>query len=124
MKVTIFEVENQAVMARATAEPDWEPFEEFDGKPLRGVRLVRVREFPGGEIQLVEIQKGGHFAMHTSPEVAHCQIIRGRGRLGLPEGREIRYEAPELYVFLPGSLHDWHDIEDDTLLSVGLVKQD
>lgn len=123
MRTTIFDVERGAVATRISQEPAWEPFEEYDGKPLERVRLVRVIEFPGGEIQLVEIGAGGHFAMHTSPDVAHCQIVRGKGKLGLPDGTEIAFEGPELYVFLPGSLHDWHDIEEDTLLSVCLVRQ-
>lgn len=123
MRTTIFDVDKDRVAARVDESPSWQPFEEYDGKPLKGVRLVEVIEFPGGESQLVEIAAGGHFAMHTSPDVAHCQIVRGKGRLGLPDGREINYEGPELYVFTPGSLHDWHDIEEDTLLSVCLVRQ-
>src|SRR5215217_6713978 len=68
------------------------------------------------------IAAGGHFAMHASPDIAFCQVVRGRGKLGLPGGTEISYEAPELYVFHPGALHDWHDVEEDTLLSVCLVR--
>jgi quercetin dioxygenase-like cupin family protein len=77
----------------------------------------------GALIQLVEIAAGGSFAMHSSPDVAFCQMVRGRGTLGLPDGRELEYAAAELYVFLPGTLHDWHNVEDDTLLSVCLVRQ-
>jgi quercetin dioxygenase-like cupin family protein len=83
---------------------------------------VVVERLPLGEIQLVEIAAGGYFAMHASPDIAFCQVVRGRGKLGLPGGTEISYEAPELYVFHPGALHDWHDVEEDTLLSVCLVR--
>jgi hypothetical protein len=55
--------------------------------------------------------------------LAFCQIVRGRGRLGLPDGRSLAYEGPELYVFLPDTLHDWHDVEEDTLLAVCLVAE-
>lgn len=123
MRTTIFDVEGDSAVFRVDESPSWEPFDEYDGKPLKGVRLVKVLDFPGGEIQLVEIMAGGQFAMHTSPDVAHCQIVRGKGSLGLPDGSDVPYEAPELYVFLPGSLHSWHDIEEDTLLSVCLVRQ-
>lgn len=123
MRTTVFDTDQDSVITQVEESPPWEPFEEYDGKPLNRVRLVELIEFPGGEIQLVEIKSGGHFAMHTSPDVAHCQIVRGMGKLGLPDGREISYEGPELYVFFPGSLHDWHDIEEDTLLSVCLVRQ-
>jgi hypothetical protein len=122
MRVTTFTAEGDEVQARVEEEPGWEPFPEYEGKPLRGVRLVVVEKLALGEIQLVEIAAGGHFAMHTSSDVAFCQIVRGSGNLGLPDGREIPYRGPELYVFQPGSLHDWHDIEEDTLLSVCLVR--
>ena len=122
MRVTTFVAEDDRVESRTEAEPGWEPFPEYDGKPLQGVRLVVVEKLALGEIQLVHIAAGGHFAMHTSPDVAFCQIVRGRGKLGLPDGREITYQGPELYVFHPGSLHDWHNVEEDTLLSVCLVR--
>lgn len=122
MRVTTFTARVDEVDARVSPEPAWQPFDEYDGKPLVGVRLVVVEQLPLGEIQLVEIARGGHFAMHTSPDIAFCQVVRGRGKLGLPDGRELAYEGPELYVFHPGSLHDWHDVEEDTLLSVCLVR--
>jgi quercetin dioxygenase-like cupin family protein len=122
MRVTRFTDEGGRTGVRAAPAPAWEPFPTYDGKPLRGVRLQVVERLPLGEIQLVEIAAGGHFAMHTSPDVAFCQIVRGRGKLGLPGGTEVAYQAPELYVFHPGSLHDWHDVEQDTLLSVCLVR--
>jgi quercetin dioxygenase-like cupin family protein len=123
MKTTVFELLSGAVVTDARDEPDWQPFEEYDGKPLERVRVQDLIEPPGALIQLVEIAAGGSFAMHSSPDVAFCQIVRGRGRLGLPDGRELEYRAPELYVFLPGTLHDWHAVEEDTLLSVCLVRQ-
>jgi quercetin dioxygenase-like cupin family protein len=122
MRVTTFREQGERVDTKVSASPPWQPFDEYDGKPLEHVRLVVVERLPLGEIQLVEIAAGGHFAMHSSPDIAFCQIVRGRGKLGLPGGTEINYEAPELYVFHPGALHDWHDVEEDTLLSVCLVR--
>ena len=86
------------------------------------MRLTVVERLPLGEIQLVEIAAGGHFAMHASSDFAFCQVVRGQGKLGLPDGTEVAYQAPELYVFHPGALHDWHDVEQTTLLSVCLVR--
>jgi quercetin dioxygenase-like cupin family protein len=123
MRTTVFELRSGAVATDTREEPSWERFEEFDGKPLERVRVQDLLEPPGALVQLVEIAAGGHFAMHSSPDVAFCQIVRGRGKLGLPDGREVEYEGPELYVFQPGTLHDWHDVEEDTLLSVCLVRQ-
>jgi quercetin dioxygenase-like cupin family protein len=122
MRVTTFIADGDNVRADVVKEPSWQPLSEYDGQPLEGVQLVEVEKLRLGEIQLVEISVGGRFAMHTSPDVAFCQIVRGKGKLGLPGGTEISYESPELYVFHPGSLHDWHDIEEDTLLSVCLVR--
>ena len=122
MRVTTFIADGDNVRADVVKEPSWQPLSEYDGQPLEGVQLVEVEKLRLGEIQLVEISVGGRFAMHTSPDVAFCQIVRGKGKLGLPGGTEISYEGPELYVFHPGSLHDWHDIEEDTLLSVCLVR--
>ena len=122
MRVTTFSDEGDRVGVSVSASPAWEPFHEYDGEPLERVRLVVVERLPLGEIQLVEIAAGGRFAMHASPDVAFCQVVRGRGKLGLPGGTEIAYQAPELYVFHPGALHDWHDVEQDTLLSVCLVR--
>jgi quercetin dioxygenase-like cupin family protein len=122
MRTTVFRLED-GVVINVEDTPEWKPFEEYDGKVLDQVSLVDVLEVPGGEIQLVEIRAGGAFAMHSSPDVAFCQVVRGRGRLGLPDGTELAYEGPELYVFLPDTEHDWHGITKDTLLSVCLVKQ-
>ncbi|MGH8871121.1 MAG: hypothetical protein ACRDWS_04020 [Acidimicrobiia bacterium] len=122
MRTTVFRLED-GVGYEVNGAPDWEPFEEYDGRTLDQVSLVEVLQVPGGEIQLVEIKSGGSFAMHSSPDVAFCQVVRGRGSLGLPDGTELSYQGPELYVFLPATEHDWHGITEDTLLSVCLVKQ-
>jgi len=123
MRTTVFELRSGGVVTDVREEPGWRPFEEDDGKPLERIRVQDLLEPTGALVQLVEIAKGGSFAIHSSPDVAFCQIVRGRGKLGLPDGRELDYEGPELYVFLPGTLHDWHSIEEDTLLSVCLVRQ-
>jgi quercetin dioxygenase-like cupin family protein len=123
MRATIFELHSGAVVTDIREKPDWQPFTEYDGEPLDRVRAQDLLEVPGALIQLVEIAAGGSFAMHSSPDVAFCQVVRGRGKLGLPDGGELDYAAPELYVFLPGTLHDWHGVQEDTFLSVCLVRQ-
>jgi quercetin dioxygenase-like cupin family protein len=123
MRVTVFSEVGGDARTEVTATPAWQPFDQYDGKPLRGVRLTEVLGLTYGDVQLVEIAAGGQFAMHTSADSAFCQIVRGRGKLGLPDGAELAYEGPELYVFLPGSLHDWHGVEEDTLLAVCLVRE-
>jgi hypothetical protein len=122
MRTTVFSLEGDKVSARVTEKHEWQPFDEYDHKPLTNVGLVELLQHATWEMQLVEIRAGGHFAMHSSPDVAFCQIVGGKGKLGLPGETELFYEGPELYVFLPDTLHDWHDIEEDTLLSVCLIR--
>jgi quercetin dioxygenase-like cupin family protein len=123
MKTTVFRLDGDRVDFDVAEAPAWQPLREYSGKPLERVQAVDLAAPPGALVQLVSIGAGGSFAMHSSPDVAFCQIVRGRGHLGLPDGRALAYEGPELYVFLPGTLHDWHGIEEDTLLSVCLVRQ-
>lgn len=123
MKVTIYEVEGSKVAKDVIPEPDWREFSSYDGKALDLVDLVELRTVANAELQMVRIRRDGHFVMHSSPEVAFCQIVAGRGSLILPGNQIVKYAAPELYVFMPGSLHEWRDIQEDTLLSVCLVRQ-
>lgn len=122
MRTTIFELDEKgAVRPRANDSPAFVPFTEFNGEPLHKVRLHEIGQRGDIELQLVEISSGGHFAMHSSPKLAFCHIVRGAGRLGLPDGRDVDYRGPETYVFLPDTLHDWHDVIEDTLLAVAIV---
>jgi hypothetical protein len=93
MRTTVFELVSGEVMPSVQSEPAWQPFEEYDSKPLERVRVQDLLEPPGALIQLVEIRAGGSFAMHSSPDVAFCQVVRGRGKLGLPGGRELEYRG-------------------------------
>lgn len=122
VRTTIFELDDDgAVQPRADESPAFEPFTEFDGEPLHGVQLHEIAQRGEIELQLIEIAAGGEFAMHSSPKLAFCHIVRGAGKLGLPDGRELGYRGPETYVFLPGTLHDWHEVTEDTLLAVAIV---
>ncbi|QBI20645.1 hypothetical protein ER308_14485 [Egibacter rhizosphaerae] len=122
MRFTVFEKRGDEVGARVVEKPEFEPFTHFDGAPLRAVQRADVTSAPGVRTEMVHIAAGGHFVMHASPDVAVCNVIRGRGELVLPQGEVLGYEAPELYVFLPDTLHEWRNIEADTLLSTALVE--
>jgi quercetin dioxygenase-like cupin family protein len=122
MRVTFFELDDDSVRPGVSAEPPWEPFKEYDGEPLTDVDVVGLDTSERAELQLVRIRAGGHFVMHSSPHLAFCQIVSGRGRLRLPDGRSLDYEGPELYVFRPDTLHEWYDVAEDTLLSVCIVR--
>lgn len=123
MKTTTVALEDGTVRTDVDEAPSLERLDEFDGRPLERVSSLDLRESDRALMQLIEIEAGGSFAMHSSPDVAFCQIVRGRGKLGLPGGREVPYAGPELFIFLPNTEHDWHDIEEDTLMAVCIVKQ-
>jgi quercetin dioxygenase-like cupin family protein len=123
MRVTLFSDAGGRTTVDVRPTPSLTPMPDWQGEPLSGVRWERVLQLGPADLQLVEIAAGGHFVMHASPDLAFCQVVRGRGRLGLPGGESIEYAGPELFVFLPNSLHDWHAVTEDTLLAVCLVQQ-
>jgi quercetin dioxygenase-like cupin family protein len=123
MRVTLFSDAGGRTSVDVRPVPELAPMPDWQGAPLSRVRWERVIQLGPADVQLVEIAAGGHFVMHASPDLAFCQVVRGRGRLGLPGGEAIEYAGPELFVFLPNSLHDWHAIVEDTLLAVCLVRQ-
>lgn len=124
MRVTELTDHDGTVRAAVSEVPAWQPFEQFDGQPLDRVELVEINRAGGAEMQLVRIAAGGHFAMHSSPDTAFCQIVEGAGTLRLPDGRELTYEGPELFVFHPDTLHEWVAVTADTLLSVCLISSE
>ncbi len=91
MRTTIFEYRDGDVEAAPVEHPDWNPLDEYDGKALERVRDFDVLAVPQAAIQLVEIGAGGSFAMHSSPDVAFCQIVRKGARLRRP--RALRLPA-------------------------------
>lgn len=121
MRVTVFLNDGDGVSPRVTAAPTLEPLLDWDGQSLSGVSLHTIEERGDVQLQLVEIDAGGHFVMHSSPKLAFCHVVRGAGRLGLPGGRSLEYRGPETYVFHPDTLHDWHDVTEATLLAVAIM---
>jgi hypothetical protein len=59
--------------------------------------------------------------LHTGPESGFVQIVEGAGTLVLPGDVRVRYEAPELFLFAPNTLHSWADVTADTLMAACLV---
>ena len=121
MRVTVFDIVNGEISANVREAPELDPVPYLDRQALHGVGVYRIEDRGEVELQLVEIAAGGGYVMHSSPKLAFCHIVRGRGKLGLPTGSALDYVGPETYVFHPGTLHDWHDIEEDTLLAVAIV---
>lgn len=117
MRFTVFEFDGEAVRASVTTDPPWKPVEQWEGQPVSGMQALDVLQTAGATMQLTRIRAGGHFVMHASPTAVFCQIVHGRGVLGLPDGRRIGYHGPELFVFQPGTPHEWTDVTEDTLLS-------
>lgn len=102
-------------------EPAFSPMTAWAGEPLDKVRLHEIDTRGDIELQLIEIQAGGGFVMHSSDKLAFCHVVRGSGLLGLADGTSVAFHGPETFVFHPGALHGWHDITSDTLMSVAIV---
>lgn len=124
MRTTRFHLDG-GVLGTTVEDPG--PFVTLDsyaGDPLKGVRVheIAVSEGVAGlELQHVEIAAGGEFAMHSSPHLAFCHIVRGSGSLSLPDGRVIPYRGPETFVFEPNTEHAWQQVDEETLLAVAIV---
>lgn len=103
-----------------TDRPAPTPLEEVEGTPVTGVRLwardigARVR------VEVIEIDVGGELPMHAGPHFATCQVVRGRGQLGLPAG-DVAFDGPAMFTFEPGASHSWHSIEEPTLMTTCVV---
>jgi len=102
------------------ADPTFGPVPEWDGVPMQGVAIHEIATRGDIDLQLVRIAVGGAFVMHASPRLAFCHVVRGAGTLGLPNG-SLAYRGPETFVFHPGTLHDWHDVTEETLLAVAIM---
>lgn len=124
MRVTVFDVDGNSVVTHINPDPEMLVESHWQSEPLRRVRIHRIEDRGAIELQLVEIAAGGEFAMHSSPKLAFCQVVRGAGKLGLPGGRSIEYRGPETYVFHPHTFHDWHGVTEDTLLAVAIAPDD
>ena len=120
MRTSIFRLHGGEIYVQVSTTPAWKP-SEFEGEPVPGVEDTEVHASPGGTSLLIRLSAASGYPMHSGPFYAHCQVVSGRGSVGLPDGRKVDYVGPELYVFEPGTMHDWHDITEDTVLSICLV---
>ena len=93
------------------------PVHEVDGQRIEGVSVANIPFMPTAEAHFVRIEAGGFFLLHTGPQSGFVQVVRGRGKLVLPEGTRVPFVAPELFLFRPETLHGWGDIEEDTLIA-------
>lgn len=121
MRTTIFQLVDGRVRPASETDHQFRELREFDGSPAERVAIHELETLGAVELQLVQILVGGHFPIHSSDKLAFCQVVAGAGRLGLPDGAFLDYRAPETYVFHPGTLHEWRDIMEDTVLSVALI---
>ena len=102
-------------------EPEWEKLEEWQGVPFRGISFSALLEAGPGQVVLNHFEPGAVAPPHSAEQFAFIQVVRGRGKVGLPDGSEVAYDGPHLFLFQPGARHTWHDVEEETLLSICLV---
>ena len=118
MRVLHFEAGADGVNVRAST-PEPQPL-AADGLPSEGVRLWAEAQ-PWGRTEVVELAAGGHLGMHSGPDPAICQIVRGRAKVGLPGGEDVLFAAPDVLVFAPGADHSFHSIEEPVTLTITVV---
>jgi hypothetical protein len=118
MRVLHFEPGADGVIVRSRT-PEPEPL-AASGLSSDGVRLwAEVR--PWGRMEVLELAAGGHLGMHSGPDPAICQIVRGRGMVGRPDGDDVPFAAPGVLVFEPGADHSFHSIEEPVTLTITVV---
>ena len=117
MRATILRLREGMVEPETVHDDRWRTVSEWDGREVTGVENAEIHRSANGAILFVRIRAGGVFPLHAGQVYSVCQIISGRGILGLPDLRDLPYRAPELFVFEPGTLHSW-GASEDTLFSV------
>jgi quercetin dioxygenase-like cupin family protein len=121
VQTTIWRLTDGSVDPQVADGLAWQP-STFEGEPVPGVEDVVLHESPNGTMLLIRMRAPGGYPMHAGQDFAFCQVVEGRGKVGLPDGRTVSFNGPELYIFEPGTTHDWHDLAEDTLLAICLVK--
>ena len=117
MRATILRLREGTLEPESVPDDGWHTVSEWDGSEVTGVENAEIHRSVNGTVLLVRIRAGGVFPLHAGRVYSVCQIISGRGVLGLPNRRELPYRAPELFLFEPGTLHSW-GASEDTLFSV------
>ncbi len=105
--------------ALGTDHPAPAPLTEIEGEPAVGVR-VWMRDIGPTRVEVIELDVGARLPMHAGPHFATCQVVRGRGKLGLPAG-DVQFDGPAMFTFEAGADHSWHSIEEPTLLTTCVV---
>jgi quercetin dioxygenase-like cupin family protein len=120
MLVTLIQERDGKVLA-TPLEPEWQRLEEWQGVPFRRISFSALLEAGPGRVVLNQFEPGAEAPPHSADQFAFIQVVRGRGKLGLPDGSDVAYAGPHLFLFQPGTRHTWHDVEEETLLSICLV---
>jgi quercetin dioxygenase-like cupin family protein len=119
MEITEFFVSGERTEVRPVeARP--EPL-EFDGRTLQEILYWKDEAAPEVRIEVVELSPGADLPMHAGEGFAFCQVVSGKGAVGLPGGDKVPFAAPELLLFEAGSQHSWCDIEEHTVLTICVV---
>jgi quercetin dioxygenase-like cupin family protein len=120
MLITLVQERDGEVVA-TPLEPEWKQLEEWQGVPFRGISFSALLDAGTGQAVLNLFAPGAEAPEHSADQFAFIQIVRGRGKMGLPDGTEVSFDGPHLFLFQPGTRHTWHDVEEETLLSICLV---
>lgn len=115
MKSTVITLKNGRSVPETVDEPSLQPFTNYGGLPVTGATWYEVAS-QDGTVGLSTISPGGHFPTHEVHTTTIVNVVQGRGRIAIGDEPPRRFVGPELFVFAAGTVHDWHDIEEHTLM--------
>jgi hypothetical protein len=71
--------------------------------------------------EVVEFEPGAELPLHGGEFLGICNVHSGGGVVGLPDGSEVTFSAPHLFVFGKDTIHSWCKFTEPTLMTVCLV---
>jgi quercetin dioxygenase-like cupin family protein len=102
----------------------WEPEPqalEFEGRSMEEIQYWNQGSAAKALVEVVEMAPGAELPLHGGEHLAICNVHTGGGTVSLPDGEEIAFTAPHLFVFGKDTRHGWCKFTEPTLMTVCLV---
>ncbi len=102
-------------------EGSWQPFDEVNGAPNKGVRLAVGLATENSRFLFVDIDPQGSIALHSQPERAVCFVVEGDGWIVVEGQSDFAYAKGDMIVFDPDVIHGWRGNDARTRILVGVL---
>jgi quercetin dioxygenase-like cupin family protein len=93
----------------------------YDGRTLTEILYWNHPTAAKVLAEVVEFEPGAELPLHGGEFLAICNVHSGGGVVGLPDGSEVAFNAPHLFVFGKDTTHSWAKFAEPTLMTVCLV---